>query len=70
MAMLAQAGGQPFSIDWTLADNTVRTLSGADMIAVGQALGQHVAACHIKARALREQINAATTVAEVEAVVW
>jgi hypothetical protein len=38
------------------------------MIAVGQALCQHVAACHIKARALRERINAATTVAEVEAI--
>jgi hypothetical protein len=70
MAMLAQAAGQAFGIDWTLADNTVRTLSGADMIAVGLALGQHVAACHVKARALRAQIEAAATVAQVEAVGW
>lgn len=59
-----------FTIDWTLANNTVRTLSGADMTAVGVALGQHVAAQHAKARALRAQIEAATTAAQVAAVVW
>ena len=50
-----------FSIGWTLADNSVRTLSAADMIAVGVALGQHVNACHEKARVLRAEIEAAAT---------
>lgn len=59
-----------FTIDWTLATNEVRTLSGADMTAVGVALGQHVAAQHAKARALRAQIEAASTAAQVAAVVW
>ena len=48
-----------FSIDWTLADNTVRTLTAADMIAVGVALGQHVNACHERARVLRGEIESA-----------
>ena len=59
-----------FTIDWTLADNTVRTLSGSDMVAVGLALAQHVNGLHVVARGLRAQIEAAMTVAEVEAVTW
>lgn len=59
-----------FTIDWTLANNTVRTLSGADIAGVGVALGQHVATQHAKARVLRAHIEAATTAAEVDAVVW
>lgn len=59
-----------FSIDWTLADNTVRTLSGADMVAVGVTLAQHVNGLHVIARGLRAQIESATTIAEVESVVW
>lgn len=70
LANMSAMSGQPFSIDWTLADNTVRTLSGADMIAVGMALAAHVQTVHATGRALRAQIEAATTAAEVEAVVW
>lgn len=70
MATLAAAQQQPFEIDWTLADNTVRTLDGADMVAVGLALGAHVAATHAAGRALRADINAATTAEQVAAVVW
>ena len=54
-----------FSIGWTLADNSVRTLSAADMIAVGIALGQHVNACHERARVLRGEIAVAATVGEL-----
>ena len=59
-----------FVIDWTLADNTVRTLSAADMIAVGVALGGHVAAQHEKARGLRVQIGGAGNQAGVLAIGW
>ena len=59
-----------FSIDWTLADNTVRALSGSELAAVGVALGLHVGTQHAKARTLRAQIEAATTADEVDAVVW
>lgn len=70
MATLAAQAGQPFSIDWTLADNTVRTLSGADMIAAGQAMALHIEAQHETGRAVRAAIMAATTLAEVDAVQW
>lgn len=65
------AGMAPeFSIDWTLANNEVRTLSAADMLAVGAALGLHVATQFNRARVLREQIEVATTADAVAAIVW
>lgn len=70
LATLANANSQPFSIDWTLADNTVRALNGAEMVAVGLALGQHIQAVHAHARALRQQLNAAATPLEVENTTW
>lgn len=70
LATLAQMAGEPFAIDWTLADNTVRTLSGADMLAAGVAMGQHVQAAHEAARALREAIDAAADADELAGVVW
>lgn len=70
LATLAQLASQTFSVDWTLQDNTVRTLSGADMIAAGTAMGQHIMAVHAIGRVLRAQIEEATTLGEVEAVQW
>jgi len=58
------------SVQWTLADNTVRTLTSADAIEVGKALAGHVNEAHMKARALREQIDAATTPEAVQAITW
>lgn len=59
-----------FTIGWVLADNSVRTLSQMDMLQVGGALGQHVAAIFAKAAGLRTQIEAATTREAVELVIW
>lgn len=70
LATLAAMASETFSIDWTLADNTVRTLSGSDMLAVGTAMGTHIAAMHATARTLREQLEAAQTIEAVEAVTW
>jgi hypothetical protein len=61
LAMLSPA----FAIDWTLADNTVRTLSQTDMMQVGAALGVHVGTQFAKAQAFRTLIYAASTVAEL-----
>lgn len=70
LALAAQAAGQPYSQDWTLADNTTRTLSAADMLTVGAALGARVAGAFATASTLRAQIEAATTIEEVEDVTW
>ncbi len=59
-----------FFIDWTLADNSVRTLDAAGMAAVGAALGAHVSAQHMLARGLRMQIDAATSSTQLENINW
>lgn len=66
LAMLSPA----FVIDWILADNTTRLLDQTSMAQVGAALGTHVATQFTKGVMLRAAIEAATTQAEVEAVVW
>lgn len=70
LAILAQQNNQPFSITWTLADNSVRTLDGMQMIQVGTALAQHVQSLHETARILRAQIDAAGTIEQVQSVAW
>lgn len=70
LASLAKTSGQPFSIDWTLADNTVITLDADSMVAVGEALGQYVSSIHAISRNLRDQIENATTEEEVALIHW
>lgn len=70
LAQMALANNQPFSIDWTLQDNTVRTLNGTEMIGVGLALANHVTTLHGISRILKQQVDAASTLQEVEAIQW
>lgn len=60
----------PFSEAWPLTNLSTRTLGGADMIAVGKALVAHVFSKQAMARSLYAQINAATSLAQVDAVNW
>lgn len=69
-AMMAAMNNSPFSKDFTLADNTVVTLTGAQMMAVGAALITQVGAAFDKGRSLQAEIDAATTNAAADAVVW
>lgn len=68
MALLANAAGQPFSIAWTMADDTEMLHDADDMIAMGQAVGVYVATCHAVARAKKDMAATATTPAELEAI--
>lgn len=75
-AMAAQsaiAGGavatDPF-VDWTCADGTVLTMTYAQTAGVIAAMASVGNALHIKARTLKAQIEAATTVEEVSAIQW
>lgn len=68
--LMLQKVGPAGTIDFTLADNTVVTLTTAQMVQVGLLLGQKVQQAYTIARARRTQIEAATTPAEVEAVTW
>ena len=55
---------------WTLSDNSTVTLNATELKQVGQALAAHIDACHVKARGLRAQINAAETEAELDLITW
>ena len=70
MATTALLNSTPFSIDWTLADNTTRSLDAAQMIAVGLAMGQHIDSIHQTGRGLRAQLDAAMTPEAVAAIQW
>ena len=59
-ALIAQAAGQPFSIDWTMADNSVVSHDGPATVAMGLAVAGFVAACHEAARGIRVAIEDAT----------
>lgn len=66
----ASVVGAAWAIDWTTADNSVITLDYAQMMSLPVLMAQHGDALHIKARALKEQIDAATTQAEIDAANW
>lgn len=58
------------TMDWTLADNSVHTFTASDFIQIGITLAAHVSMGHTHARLLREDIESATSEAEIEAIVW
>jgi hypothetical protein len=69
-AKIAKDAGQPFSVEWTLADNTAVVLDADQVITVGFAMLTHITSTHEKGRVLRAQIDAAQTAEEVEAITW
>lgn len=69
-ANTAQVVGSSFTIDWTCADNSVITLDYAQMLGLPVIMAQAGNALHQKARDLKAQIDAATTLEEINAVVW
>ena len=66
----AQVIGEAFEVSWTMQDNTVIHMTYADVLGMPTALAVFSNQLHIKARELREQINAAQTIEEVKAVKW
>ena len=69
-AKIAQDAGQPYSITWTLADNSTADLDAAGIIAVGFALLAHIDAIHQRSRTLRQQIDSAQALQALAAVRW
>lgn len=66
----AQAIGESFVIEWTCADNSTITLDYAQMVCMPVLMAQAGSLLHEKARALKAQIDAATTPEEINAVQW
>lgn len=69
-AILQASLDDAVSIEWTLLDNSAITLSALQLTQVGMALAAHVDACHIKARGLRVQVDAATSLTDLNAINW
>lgn len=58
------------TIDWTMADNTEENVDSADMNALVDAIVEQSNRVHNIANYLKAQIEAATTIEEVNAIVW
>ena len=67
-AVLLATSNPDFVVDWTLADNTIRSLTADDLTAISQALGEHISLQHTRARNARALLDQATTLSEVQAV--
>lgn len=70
IAQMAVADGQPFAVDWMLADETVVTLNANQVKAVVRAINAREDAIRAHAHTLLAAIKAATTSAEVGSIVW
>jgi len=57
-------------IDWTMEDNSVVSLTAAQVIDMGTALGNHITTTHERGRALRQLIADATTEAQLALIAW
>ena len=60
--------GAGISIDWTTADNTGVKVTAQDLRRVIAVVAQRSNALHVAYRAAKDKVEAATTVAEVEAI--
>lgn len=67
-AQAALATGQPFSLDWTCADNSVLTLDAAGVAGMPLALAAYADALHRHARGLKQAVLAAEDVAALAAI--
>lgn len=70
LSILSAQLGQVFTVDWTLHDNTTITLNATDLAGVAAALGAQFQTTFAKGQDLRTQIEAATTQAALDAIVW
>ncbi len=57
-----------FSVFWTAKDNTESLLTGAELIELQAALVAHISIIHINSRTLKQQIDSASTLAELELI--
>ena len=58
LAVIANAAGQPFSIEWTLEDDSSVMLDGEQVTGLAQAVGWQIGECHRVSRMHKEVIEA------------
>lgn len=69
-ALKSKMAGLPFSVEWTVKDNSKIELNTEQMLGMLPALTVYGNMLHIKASDLKTAIDSAQTVEELEAVVW
>jgi len=69
-AQTSLASGVPYSVDWTLQDNTTLTMNAQDMIEIIPTFAVYSNELHQKASMLKTEIEDATTIEEVSAIRW
>lgn len=67
-ALIAKSANAPYSVTWTMLDNSTVALDADEMIGMALAVLTHVNACHERAREFRAEIEAATNMAELLAI--
>lgn len=66
----AKQVGENFSIDWTMQDNTVMTLTYADLLSIPLIAANYSNELHKKARQYRDKIYNLTDIKEITGVKW
>lgn len=69
-ARTAVMAGQSFSVEWTCTDNSVLPMTEQDILGIPIAVAQRSDTLHKKARAMKAQIDSATTKEDVYAITW
>lgn len=64
------AGNADFTLNWTMQDNTVLTMTAQQVCGMAVALAQHSDGLHKIARDLRAKIEAATSAEELDTIKW
>jgi hypothetical protein len=68
MAGIVAQAGQPFSVEWSTHDDEAVTLDGAAITGLGLAIGQRTDHVFVEARSKKDQIETATSEAEIRAI--
>lgn len=69
-AQAAIGASVEFTLEWTCADNTVLSMTAAEVVGMSVALAQYSDSLHQTARGLRERIEVAETAEELATIVW
>ena len=69
-AMVAKMAGKDFSVKWTTADNSVVTMTCDEVLGLPAVMAESINAIHMQARSLKEQLDAAGSIAEVQKILW
>lgn len=69
-AKTALANNQTFNLEWTSKNNVDVPMTAAQLVELELALTQHSRTLHNISRAKKQQVDNATTLAEVDAITW